>query len=87
MRDARKAIEVRDQVGHVLIGDLRLDVRRHDAPRGAHRVTELLEREVTTRQVGTESSLSFGSVTVIAFQGVTCPEFATGLKIPLGGGV
>lgn len=47
-----------DEIRHVLVADLPVDVGRRDAPGRAHRVPELFEREVSARQIGAESTFA-----------------------------
>ena len=71
--DSRQTVEVGDEMGHVRIADLRLDVGRHDAPRRADRMAELLDTQSAPCQVGAESTLALWPMTVLAAQRVAGP--------------
>ena len=86
--DARQAVEIRQQIGHLAVADLRLDEGGHDPPRPANGACELRKRQVAAGQVGPEGARSaVSAVTITALYLGAFPQRLSRLGItgPHGG--
>src|SRR5687767_11689323 len=59
-----QAREVREEIRHVRIADLLLGERRHDAPRLADRLLELIEAQLTPGKVRSKATLALVAVAI-----------------------